>query len=393
MNKPLMSLLAIVLLITGCSSAKATELQTPALSSEIPATAQPVKSESIVVPTSRAQFVTPTDSARAAVNTGAELTDPEDQPVATYTPYPTYTPYSTYTPYPTSTPAPTAIPTLVEMDVAETTDEDATGETLQEPATESTVTSEKPQETPTLAPTEAPAPAPINAPSAAMAQAADMTRIDDPDPAPPLTILVSSILIKGDGYYRLAGTVRNDGSETYGGIGVIATFYENANVCTQREVTRRGRDGIERTMTVEDCDYNWHGPVKVYAACQLLEPGAECPFSLEIYPRDYVSYMLHPEGTPVDYRHPAPLAVSDLNIVNNGLGYLRITGRVSNNNPFVVRDANIAATLTNAAGQIVNVGSMLLPGEMEAGASKSFDLRVEHVLYSYYNVDAQATQR
>jgi hypothetical protein len=203
---------------------------------------------------------------------------------------------------------------------------------------------------------------------------------------------VSNILIQNDGYYRLTGSVRNDGAQTYGGIGVIATFYEQANACTQHEVTRRGRDGSEHTMTVEDCDYNWHGPVKVYAACQLLEPGAVCPFSLEIYPEDYVSYMLHPEGTPVDYRHPAALTVGDLNVANNGLGYVRITGSVTNGNPFAVRDANIVATLTDAAGRMVSVGSMLIPGEMAPGASKTFDLRVEYVPFSDYHIAAQGTQ-
>jgi hypothetical protein len=190
----------------------------------------------------------------------------------------------------------------------------------------------------------------------------ELARIPDPDPAPPLTILVSKILIQQNGYYRLTVTVRNDGTETYGGVGVVATFYEGENACTQRQVTRRAPDGSEQTITVEDCDYNWHGPVKVYAACQLLEPGAQCPFSLEIYPADYVSYLLHPEGTPVPNRQPASLALSDVRVSNNGLGYVRVTGTATNANPFTVRDANVAATLLDADGQIVNVESILVPG-------------------------------
>jgi hypothetical protein len=218
-------------------------------------------------------------------------------------------------------------------------------------------------------------------------------RIPDTDPAPPLAILVSTIQIEENGYYKVTGMVRNDGAETYGGIGVIATFYEEATPCSKREVTRRRRGGTEETVTVEDCDYNWHGPVKVYAACQLLEPGAECPFSLEIYPKEYVSYMLHPEGTPVQYRQPASLALSGVNVSNNGLGYVRITGTATNGNPFTVRDANVAATLIDAAGQIVSVGSILVPGEIAPGASVTFDLRIEHSPYARYELHVQATQK
>jgi hypothetical protein len=102
--------------------------------------------------------------------------------------------------------------------------------------------------------------------------------------------------------------------------------------------------------------------------------------------------MLHPEGTPVEHRYPVTLAVSGLD-VTSVLGYVRITGTLTNQHAFPVRDASVAATLTNAAGQMVNAGSMLLPGDIEPGASKSFDLRIEHVPYANYQINAQATQR
>jgi hypothetical protein len=102
--------------------------------------------------------------------------------------------------------------------------------------------------------------------------------------------------------------------------------------------------------------------------------------------------MLHPEGTPVQYRQPAPLALSGVNVSNNGLGYVRITGTATNGNPFTVRDANVAAMLMDTAGQIVSVGSILVPGEIAPGASVSFDLRIEYEPYHRYELHVQATQ-
>jgi hypothetical protein len=186
--------------------------------------------------------------------------------------------------------------------------------------------------------------------------------------------------------------VRNDSSETYGGVGVIATFYEEATPCSEHQVTHRNPDGSEEIVTVEDCDYNWHGPVKVYASCQLLLPGAQCPFSLEIYPEDYVSYMLHVQGTPVQYRQPASLVVNGVNVNNNSFGYVRITGTATNANPFTVRDANIVVTLLGSGGEIVTVGSMVVPGEIAPGASVAFDLRMEYEPYTEYRLTAEATQ-
>jgi hypothetical protein len=289
----------------------------------------------------------------------------------------------TYTPYPTHTPLPTATATVVETATEPTAVEDAMATDL--PA-ESTAAATVPANTPTATPAQA---LPV---SASGARSVELTRIPDSDPAPPLTILVSKIQIAQNGYYKLTGIVRNDGTETYGGVGIVATFYEQENACSQRQVTRRAPDGSEQTVTVEDCDYNWHGPVEVYAACQLLEPGAQCPFSLQIYPAEYVSYLLHPEGTPVAYRQPVSLALSDVRVSNNGLGYVRVTGTATNANPFTVRDANVAVTLLDADGQIVSVGSILLPGELPPGASVDFDLRIEYAPYVTYQLLVQATQ-
>jgi hypothetical protein len=196
----------------------------------------------------------------------------------------------------------------------------------------------------------------------------DLTRIEDADPGPPLIIQVSAIRVKGNGTYKLTGTVRNDGAEIYGGIGVIATFFTDAP------------------------PPNHHGPVEVYAACSLLAPGAACPFSLEIYPREYVAYHLHPKGAPVENHQPASLALSGLSVYNDRFGYVHITGTATNGNPFAVRDAYIFGTLIDAAGHIASVGMTLAPGEIAPGASVAFNLRIEQAPYVHYEVQAQATQ-
>ncbi len=355
MGKYLVGLSIIVALVSACGSAKTTKTQA-SIGSQAQAT-------QVIISPAPAQATGPTQTPQA----GEEASAGPNPPAATRTPYPTQTLYPTYTPRPTNTPVATATPT---------------------PTSEETTS---PAETP--AATSALAPAQTLPVKSATALTVELTRIPDPDPAPPLTILVSAVRIAQNGYYRVTGTIRNDSSETYGGIGVIATFYEEEKPCTERQVTRRKPDGTEETVAEQVCDYNWHGPVKVYAACALLEPGAECPFSLEIYAEDYVSYMLHPEGAPVAYSQPANLALSHLNVYNNGLGYVRVTGSVTNANSFTVRNAKITGTLLDAAGQIASLASIAVPGELAPGASASFDLRIEYEPYASYQLSAQAIQK
>jgi hypothetical protein len=195
-----------------------------------------------------------------------------------------------------------------------------------------------------------------------------LPHIEDTDPGPPLTIQVSTVRIKENGYYKLTGAVRNDGAQVYGGIGVIATFFTNAPAP------------------------NHHGPVEVYAACSLLAPGEACPFSIEIYPRDYVAYHLHPEGAPVEYHQPASLAISGISVYNDNFGYVHIAGTATNGNPFAVRDAYIWGTLIDADGRIASVGMALAPGKIMPGAGVTFNLRIEQAPYSRYEVQAQATR-
>jgi LysM repeat protein len=221
--------------------------------------------------------------------------------------------------------------------------------------------------------------------------AVTLEQIPDTDPGPPITIQVSTVRIKENGNYQITGWVRNDGAQVYGGIGVIATFFTELE-CGEYHVPNRGRK--DQTGSGSDdygCAPNWHGPVEVYAACSLLAPGEACPFSLEIYPRDYTAYHLHPEGAPVAYQ-PASLDLSDLSVRQDNFGYLHITGTATNGNPFAVRDAYIFGTLVDAVDQIASVGMTLAPGKIAPGAGVAFELRIEGAPYVHYEVRAQATQ-
>ena len=321
---------------------------------------------------------------------------------------PTYTPYPAYTPYPTYTRPPTGAPTPAETATVETTAPVVATAPIIPIGTEAPQepTEETPAPAATAPPTAPPAPQEGASPSGEVAQTmpvsqasagqpVELTRIEDTDPGPPFTILVSTIRIKENGYYKVTGKVRNNGSEIYGGVGIGATFFTELE-CGERAVAGQGKQGKRGgagSGSVEHaCDPNWHGTGKVYVACQLLEPGAECPFSLEIYPRDYVAYRLHPDGTPVEYRQPVSLALSNLGVDNDWFGYVRITGTATNGNPFAVRDANIAGVLIDVNGQIVSVGWTLVPGEIAPGASIAFELHIEQAPYANHELQAQATQ-
>ncbi len=284
----------------------------------------------------------------------------DEQPLATYTPYPTHTPYPTYTPAPTATPQPThtplpaatathtPAPTVVPT-VAEATP--ATG------APTEILAEEKPSSPPVQAtPSHAPA-----------VQLPGLTRIPDTDPGPPFTILIDTIHIRADGSYKMAGAVRNDGSETYESVGVHASFVDSEG---------------------------WgYGPFDVYCPCAFLEPGAQCPFSMSVSPKPYVEYHLHPLGRPVVNRQPAPVALGGIVVANDGVGNVRITGTARNDNPFPVKDARIAGALIDAGGRIVSAGGSAILGEIAPGASAPFDVRIEYEPYVRYQLYAQATQQ
>jgi len=220
----------------------------------------------------------------------------------------------------------------------------------------------------------------------------ELTRLENSSPAPPFTIEVSAVRIEEDGNYKMLGTVRNDGSETYEGIGVHATFYTEveAERCSHQRPPGEPSQNCKTEETLRP-----YGPIDVHCPCPFLEPGAECPFSLEIYPRDYVAYGLHPKGQPISFfawHEEAPVVLNGIRVSNDGIGNVRITGSAVNENDFPLKSVTVAATLIDGSGQIVSVGSTTVLGDIEFGASASFDLRIKYEPYARYEVYIQAAR-
>ena len=220
---------------------------------------------------------------------------------------------------------------------------------------------------PTDVPGEAPtASAPETAPAAPAATRVELERIPDSDPGPPFTILVDTIRIEEDGTYRLIGMVRNDGSETYEGIGVHASFLDENG--------------------------GGYGPVDVYCPCPFLDPGAECPFEVEMYAREWAAYRLHPRGQPIGHRRPASVELSGITVWNDGIGNVHVAGTATNENAFAIKNPVVAGVLVDASGRIVSVGSVLVFADVAPGGSVRFDVRIEYEPHSAYRLYARATQ-
>ncbi len=219
-----------------------------------------------------------------------------------------------------------------------------------------------PSPTPTLPPT----PLPPALPPLPGALAVELTRIPDTDPAPPLTILVHTVVAQDNGYTRLTGLVRNDAAETYEGVGVRASF-----------VDRDGRG---------------HGPVEVYVPCPYLASGEACAFVLDVYGTDMVAYRLHPQGHPIVYGQAAAVSVRALSVSTDGVGNARITGIATNGNPFPVRSVIVVGTLLDRSGLVASTDWDLVAGDLAPGASAPFDVRIEYRPYASYTLLGQATR-
>jgi hypothetical protein len=299
-----------------------------------------------------------------------------DLSVVTFSP-PTARPSTTHTPAPTSTalPTPTPLPAMAPIATA------------------------------TIALAKSVTPSPVQLAPASLRTTGDaalpeLARLKDTDPAPPFTIQVDTLRVE-NGTYKVTGVVRNDGSESYEGVGVLATFYVSGPQGEGMAFPMppgRSTTPVPTPARVSNPDKKvlWaHGPVQARCPCPFLEPGAQCPFSLEIYGRDYVSYRLHPTGQPAAYRtwhESASVSVGSLTVSNDGIGNVRITGAVANRNDFVVKSATVAGTLLDAGGRVLSEGSTIVLGDIAPGASARFDLRIEYEPYARYEVHVQGVR-
>ena len=190
----------------------------------------------------------------------------------------------------------------------------------------------------------------------------------DTDPAPPFTILVSSVQLVDSGTkVQVIGSIRNDVSEIYSGINIIGTFFDTK--------------GIR------------HHPPYVECACVLLSPGESCPFIFDIYVRDYTAYKLHPEGAPVQYVQPLALVTDRVSASNDGIGNVRFTGVVRNPNAVTAYRVLVTVKLVDAGGQVVSLDSVAILGDIAPGAEAPFEVRVKYAPYARYQLSAQGAQK
>jgi len=211
----------------------------------------------------------------------------------------------------------------------------------------------------TVAPATAAPPA--AAPSVVSSGAVEI--LPDPNVAPPLAVIVSANQLLEGYHHKVSGFLRNDGDQNYTGLGIVATFFMS--------------------------DGRRYGPIKVDAGCLLIAPGEVCPFVVEATSKDLVSVILHPEGRPTE-RGRAPVTVSVTGHSRDSVGYVHLTGRITNDNPFTIRNTTVTGALLDAAGAIVSVDSVVVIEMVDPGQSAAFEVVIPYVSYSSYQVYAQA---
>jgi len=267
--------------------------------------------------------------------------------IADRAPHATRTPMSLALPTPTASPEPTPADSASAGTPAELGAADVSGATLPDAAASAPVSHES-----TVA---------------SIAEAVALTRVEDVDPAPPFVVLVDSVrLMDGGATYKVTGLIRNDGAETYEGIGLEATFYDGSD---------------------------WHfGPFDATCGCYTLAPGQSCAFSVEAYARDYAGYRLHPEGSPLKAwtGSSTVLTVKDAIVAGHAAGYVQLTGVVQNQTGSTVNTVRVSAVLMDSDDAVTGVGTMIVAGQLAPGTEVSFSLRVPADLYAAYTVIAEA---
>ena len=226
-----------------------------------------------------------------------------------------------------------------------------------------------------------PDPEPVPAPA--------LKQLEDTQPGPPFTIEVSAnmatqdSLIEASQIYKVTGLVRNDGDQAYAVSTIHITFYDAEGF--RGTFTPAIRDG-----KVVGGEWHWHGETEADFAALLLAPGEVWPFSVEITAQDMASFLIHADAAPTG-RASAPVALSEIKQIDDGTGYVRITGVATNTSPFEVKNVTVAGALLDAGGQIVSVGSTyVLQEDIAPGASVGFDLRIERASFESYQLYAQA---
>jgi LysM repeat protein len=223
---------------------------------------------------------------------------------------------------------------------------------------------------------------------ASSAQIPALERLPDTDPGPPFTIEISANratqdpLVEKSRQYLVTGIVRNTGDRTYAVSAIDVTFYDAGGF----------RGSFRKYPLVPGGEWLWHGKTEAEFPCLLLAPGEGCPFLVEITAQDMASFLIHPNAIPTE-RKSARLEPGNVRVVEDGTGYVRISGTATNSSSYKVKNVTVAGVLLDAKDEIVSLGATyVLQENIEPGASVSFDLRIKKKPYTRYSLYAQAEQ-
>jgi murein DD-endopeptidase MepM/ murein hydrolase activator NlpD len=217
-------------------------------------------------------------------------------------------------------------------------------------------------------------------------EASGLERLPDTAPGPPFTIEVSANrvtqdpLVEKSRQYLVTGLVRNDGDRVYSVSAIDVTFFDASGF----------RGAFRKYPLVPGGEWLWHGKTEAEFPCLLLAPGETCPFLVEITAQDMASFLIHPNGTAVE-RESVQLKPGGLRVVEDGTGYVRISGTATNTSSFKAKNVTVAGVLLDAKGEIVSLGSTyVLQENIAPGASVSFDMRIKKAPSVRYQLYAQA---
>jgi LysM repeat protein len=215
-----------------------------------------------------------------------------------------------------------------------------------------------------------------------------LERLPDTAPGPPFTVEVSANratqdpLVEKSKQYLVTGIVRNVGDRTYSVSSIDVTFFDASGF----------RGSFRKYSLVPGGEWLWHGKTEAEFPCLLLAPGEVCPFLVEITAQDMASFSIHPNAIPTE-RKSTQLEPGGVRVVEDGTGYVRISGTATNSSSFKVKNVTVAAVLLDAKDEIVSLGATyVLQENIEPGASVSFDLRINKKPYTRYRLYAQAEQ-
>ena len=233
--------------------------------------------------------------------------------------------------------------------------------------------------------TSGPVPA-ASSPEPTLAPPRALEWLPDTAPGPPFTVEVSANratqdpLVEKSRHYLVSGIVRNDGRQTYAVSSIDVTFFDASGF----------RGTFRKYPLVPGGEWLWHGKTQAEFPYMLLAPGEACPFLVEITAQDMASFLIHPNGAPTE-RESVQLEPGGVWVVEDGTGYVRISGTVTNSSSLKVKNVIVAGVLLDANGEIVSLGSTyVLRENIEPGASVSFDLRIARQPYTRYQLYAQA---